>query len=230
MLANAILLQQGTTATTPVVNMPNTTARIRAITSTNGLPASVTATNSSGASVTVLATSSVPQYSNYVVVSAGTLPTITVNGATITPFMKTSSGGSTAAVLADGGDYTLMVYVDGNGNPVAQFIEDNNTAPVAAQGVKFRLVNLAANSQNLQLSMSVNSINVASLIPYASASDYTELTTPQATNSVAEVFSGTDVIASHTQVMLLDNIFTDFVVSVDSSGNAKDFFRAASGT
>jgi len=229
-LANAIVLTQGTTSTNPSQNLPNTTARVRAVTSTNGLSTAVTAVNSAGTTVTLLAANTTPQYSNYIVVNTGTLPTITVNGATVTPFTLVA-GVAQTAVLAAGGDYTLMVYVDGSGNPLAQFITDDNTAPVAAQGVKFRLVNLASNNQGLQLSMSVNSINVASLIPFATASAYTEISTPQTTNSVAEVFNGTDLLTMHTQVMLLDNIFTDFVLSVDpTTGIAKDIFRSASGT
>ena len=224
-LANAILLTQGTTGT--VVNLPNTTARLRAITSTGGKAAAVAG---------VLASTTTSQYSNYLVVTTGAPPAVTVNGATVTPFMnvKDATTGvvtSQAATLVAGGDYTMMVYVDGSGNPLAQLIEDNNTAPVLAQGVKFRLVNLAANNQGLQLSMSVNSISVASLVPYGTASEYTEISTPQNISSLAEVFDGTDLLTQHNQLMTLGNVFTDFVTSVDpTTGVAKDFFRAASGT
>ena len=224
-LANAIMLTQGTTGT--AVSYLNTTARLRAITSTGGLSASVAG---------VLTSNTTPQYSNYVVVTTGAPPVVTVNGGTVTPFMYVTNATtgvvtSQPAALAAGGDYTLMVYVDGTGAATAQLIEDNNTAPVIAQGVKFRLVNLAYNNQGLQLSMSVNSISVASLVPYAAASTYTEIPVPQQTTSVAEVFNGTEAVTQHTQVMLLGNIFTDFVVSVDpTTGAAKDIFRAASGT
>ena len=224
-LANAILLTQGTTGT--AVNLPNTTARLRAITSTGGKAAAVAG---------VLASTTTSQYSNYLVVTTGAPPAVTVNGATVTPFMnvKDATTGvvtSQAAALKAGGDYTMMVYVDGSGNPVAQLIEDNNTAPALAQGVKFRLVNLAANNQGLQLSMSVNSLSIASLIPYGTASDYREISTPQNINSVAEVFNGTDQLTQHSQLMTLGNVFTDFVTSVDpTTGVAKDIFRAASGT
>ncbi len=227
-LANVIVLTQGTQGTAQY--FPNTTARIRAITSTGGLSTTVTGTDTSGNAFTILAASTVSQYSNYYVVDTGKAATVTVNGNTITPIVIVA-GLSQPASLAAGGDYTLMVYVDGQGNPVAQVITDDNTAPITAQGVKFRLVNLAYNNQGLQLSMSVNSINVASLVGYASASAYTEVSTPQATNSVAEVFNGTDLLATHNQVMLLGNIFTDFVLSVDpNTGIAKDIFRAATGT
>ena len=224
-LANAILLTQGTAGT--AVNLPNTTARLRAITSTGGKAAAVAG---------VLASTTTSQYSNYLVVTTGAPPAVTVNGAAVTPFMnvKDATTGvvtSQAATLKAGGDYTMMVYVDGSGNPVAQLIEDNNTAPVLAQGVKFRLVNLAANNQGLQLSMSVNSISIASLVPYGTASEYREISTPQNINSIAEVFNGTDQLTQHSQLMTLGNVFTDFVVSVDpTTGVAKDIFRASSGT
>ena len=223
-LANAIMLTQGTSGTaTPV---QNTTARVRAITSTNGLSAQVTGTDNNGKAITLLASNTTPQYSNYFVTNTGTPPTVVVNGATITPFMIVD-GVSQAATLLAGGDYTLMVYVSGS-TPVAQLIADDNTAPTIAQGSKFRLINLAANNQGLELSMSINSLNVASQVAYGTASKYTELATPQATASVAEVSNGTDTLTTHTQVMQLGNIFTDIVTSVDpTTGVAKDIFRAA---
>jgi hypothetical protein len=226
-LANAIMLTQGTTGT--AVSYLNSTARLRAVTAVAGMASSVVGANTTG-SVTLLASSTTPQYSNYFVVNTGAAPTVVVNGANV-PVLMDSTTGPVAAVLAAGGDYTLMVYPDGSGAPTAKIIEDNNTAPVTSSGVKFRLINLAANNQGLQLSMSVNSISVASNVPYGAASAYTEIPTPQTTNSTAEVFNGADSLISHTQVMTLPNIFTDIVVSVDpSTGAVKDFFRSASGT
>ena len=232
-LANAILLTQGTTGT--AVSYLNSTARLRAVTAVGGMSASVVGANTTGP-VTLLASNTTPQYSNYFVVNTGAAPTVTVNGATV-PVLQDTTNTTTGvvttatAVLAAGGDYTLMVYLDSSNAPVAKVIEDNNTAPVTSSGVKFRLINLASNNQGLQLSMSVNSISIASLVPYGSASAYTEISTPQATNSTAEVFNGADGLVSHTQVMTLPNIFTDIVVSVDpSTGAVKDFFRSSSGT
>ena len=226
-LANAILLTQGTAGTSTPIQ--NTTARVRAITSTNGLPAQVTGTDSTGKAITLLASNTTPQYSNYFVTNTGAPPTVTVSGAVITPFMLVS-GQSQAATLAAGGDYTLMVYVDGS-TPVAQLIEDDNTAPTIAQGSKFRLINLAANNQGLKMTMTMNSINVASQVPYGTASLYTELATPQATASVAEVYNGDVLLTQHTKTIQLGNIFTDIVTSVDpSTGIAKDIFQAASGS
>ena len=232
-LANAILLTQGTTGT--AVSYLNTTARIRAVTAVPGLATSVVGANSAGTTVTVLPTSDVQKYSNYFVVGTGAAPTVLVSGTNV-PVVMNSTDATTGvtsevtAALAAGGDYTLMVYLDGS-TPKAKLIEDNNTAPVTSAGVKFRLINLASDNQGLQLSMSVNSISVASNVPYATASDYTEITSvPQTTNSVATVENGPVTLITHTQVMTLPNIFTDIVVSVPNATSGIDFFRAASGT
>jgi hypothetical protein len=223
-LANAIMLTQGTAGTSTPVQ--NTTARVRAITSTNGLSAQVTGTDNTGKAITILGSNTTPQYSNYFVTNTGSAPTVVVNGATITPFMIVN-GASVAATMAAGGDYTLMVYVNGS-TPVAQLIADDNTAPTIAQGSKFRLINLASNNQGLQMTMQVNSINVASQVPYGTASAYTQIATPQATASVAEVFNGDTLLATHTKVIQLGNIFTEIVTSVDpSTGVTKDIFQAA---
>jgi len=154
-------------------------------------------------------------------------PTVTVNGANIVPFMIVN-GAQAAAALSAGGDYTLLVYLDGSGNPIAQIIEDNNTAPVLAQGVKYRLINLASDNQGLSLSMTVNSQVVASQVAYGTASDYTELSTPQNLNSVVQVFNGsTTIIKLDPQPLALGSIFTDIVTSVPASGTPGNFFLAA---
>ena len=233
-LANAILLTQGTQGT--AVSYVNTTARVRAVTAVPGLATSVIGATAAGAVVTVLPTNSTQKLSNYFVVSTGTAPTVTVSGTAVPVTMDDSTSTTTppaqiTAALSAGGDYTILVYLDGSNNPTAKLIEDNNTAPTTAQGVKFRLINLASDNQGLQLSMKVNGISVAQNIPYATASSYTEVpNVPQSTNSVAEVVNGPLVLTTHTQVMALDNIFTDIVVSVPTSGAVLDFFQSASGT
>ena len=240
-LANAILLTQGTAggATSATQSYTNLTARLRAVTAVPGLQASVVGTNSAltTPSFNILASSTTPLYSKYFVVNTGTPPVITVNGQTVSASMDVIDAdgnvtGSTAAVLAAGGDYTLLVYLDPNtGKPTAKLVEDNNTAPVTSQGVKFRLINLASDNQSLQLSMAVNSISVATNIPYGTASPYTEVPgVPQTTNSTASVLNGPVTIASITQVMTVQNIFTDIVVSVPSSGPALNFFLSSTGT
>jgi hypothetical protein len=232
-LANAILLTQGTQGT--AVSYVNTTARVRAVTAVPGQATSVIGATAAGAVVNVLPTNSTQKLSNYFVVSTGTAPTVTVGGTAIPVTMDDPTSTATPpaqipAALSAGGDYTILVYLDGSSAPKAKLIEDNNTAPTTAQGVKFRLINLASDNQGLQLSMKVNGISVAQNIPYATASAYTEVpNVPQTTNSVAEVVDGPQVLTSHTQVMALDNIFTDIVVSVPTSGPVLDFFQSATG-
>ncbi len=236
-LANAILLTQGTQGA--AVSYMNTTARVRAVTAITGSSTSVVGQDASGTTVTVLPGNSTPKLSNYFVVKTGTPPTVTVGGVAIDPATimmddptsTTTPPAQIVATLSAGGDYTLMVYLNSSNAPTARLVLDNNTAPVTAAGVKFRLINLASNNQGLQLSMKVNSISVASNIPYATASAYTEVPNmPQTTNSVAEVDEGAAFLLSHTQVIPLGNIFTEIVVSVPTSGPVLDFFQAASGT
>ena len=233
-LANAILLTQGTQGT--AVSYMNTTARVRAVTAVPGLATSVIGATATGTVVTVLPANATQKLSNYFVVTTGGAPTVTVGGTAIPVTMDDPTSTATppaqiTAALSAGGDYTILVYLNGSNSPTAKLIEDNNTAPTTAQGVKFRLINLASDNQGLQLSMKVNGISVAQNIPYATASSYTEVpNVPQTTNSVAEVTDGPAVLTSHTQVMALDNIFTDIVVSVPTSGPVLDFFQSASGT
>ena len=240
-LANAILLTQGTAggATNATVPYANLTARLRAVTAVPGMSAQVVGQNAAltTPSFNILAPSSVPLYSKYYVVNTGTPPVVTVDGNAVSVSMDVVDAngnvtGTTAGTLAAGGDYTLLVYLDAtSGSPVAKLIEDNNTAPVTSQGVKFRLINLASDNRGLQLSMAVNSISVATNVPYGTASTYTEVTgVPQSTASVANVLNGPSTIATISQVMTVQNIFTDIVVSVPSSGQALNFFLSSTGT
>ncbi len=242
-LANAILLTQGTAgAASPTVPYYNLTARVRAVTAVPNQQASVTGSNTSGTtttSVPILSLSTTPHYSNYFVVNTGTPPVVMVGGNQVPVLMDVTNATTGVVtpnqpgVLAAGGDYTLLVYLNGS-TATAKLIEDNNTAPVTSQGVKFRLINLASDNQGLQLSMAVNSISVASNINYAAASPYTEVTgVPQGTASLAEVSDGPTTLASKSQVMTVGNIFTDIVVSVPNAASATgvlNFFLAASGT
>jgi len=93
--------------------------------------------------------------------------------------------------------------------------------------VKYRLINLASDNQGLSLSMTVNSQVVASQVGYGTASEYTELSTPQNVGSVVAVFNGTTTIAKlDPQLLTLGKIFTDIVTSVPASGTAGNFFLA----
>jgi len=235
-LANTILLTQGTSSSTGTVSYENTTARVRAVTAVPGMAASVVGATASGTAVTVLASSTVQKYSKYFVVHTGAAPTVTVNGAAIAVVMDSTDATTgvvsqvTAALLA-GGDYTLMVYLDGSGNPVAKLVEDNNTAASTSTGVKFRLINLASDNQGLELSMSLNGVGIASNVPYGAASEYHEvLNVPQGTASQLKVDNGASNVITTSQVFPLGNVFTEIVVSVPPNGSKPlDFFDTASG-
>lgn len=235
-LANAILLTQGTTSTTPTVPFQNTTARVRAVTAMPGTAVSVAGVTPAGAAVTVLASSTTQQYSNYFVVTTGTAPVVLVAGNPVTVVMNDPASTATppaeiTASLSAGGDYTLMVYLDGSGNPKAKVIVDDNTAPVTSAGLKFRLINLASDNQGLQLSMLVNKQTIASNITYATASKYKEISVPQGTSSTVQVNNGAQAIISDTTPLTLPNIFTEIVVSVDpATGKVLSFFSSVSGS
>jgi hypothetical protein len=179
-------------------------------------------------SVTILSGtgSTTSQYSEYYVVNTGTPPVVTVAGTAIS---VVGSDGTTAASLEAGGDYTILIYVDTDGNYIAKAIEDDNTSPASSSGAKFRLINLGYNAQSTELSMSVNSLSVASSVAFGKASDYTEVTPPQTVASTVEVFDGSTLLISRSQVLTLGNIFTEIVVKYDASATnaSKDFFRAA---
>ena len=238
-LANVILLTQGTASVAnATVPLNNTTARARAVTSIPGDAISVNGTSPSGTAVTLLASSTTPKYSDYFVVSTGAPPVVTVSGNPVAvvmddPTSTTTPPAEIAASLGAGGDYTLMVYTDSSGNPKAKITPDDNTAPVTAQGMKFRLINLASDNQSLQLSMLVNKLTIASNIPYATASKYTEVSVPQSTSSTIQVNDGAETIISDTTALTLQqlpNIFTEIVVSDDpTTGKTLSFFSSTSG-
>lgn len=235
-LANAIVLTQGVPdQATPTAPYDNTTARVRAVTAVPGKSTSVVGATAAGAVVTVLSSSTTQKYSKYFVVKTGAAPVVTVNGAAI-PVVMDSTDATTGAVtqvaaaLQAGGDYTVMVYLDGSGNPVAKMVEDNNTAAVTSAGVKFRLINLASDNQGLELSLSLNGVGIASNVPYGTASDYKEVpNVPQSTASVLTVDNGAANVITKSLVVPLGNVFTEIVVSVPATGSPLDFFGSASG-
>jgi len=233
-LANAIVLVQGTSGTATPFN--NTTARARVVTAIPGTAVSVAGTTPAGDPVTLQASSTVQQYSDYFVVSTGTAPVVTVGGTAVPVVMDDPASTVTpapeiAASLAAGGDYTLMVYLaPGTTTPKAKIIPDDNTAPVTSSGLKFRLINLASDNQGLQLSMLVNKQTIASNVTYATASKYKEISVPQGTSSTIQVNSGAQAIISETSPLILPNIFTEIVVSVDpNTGKVLSFFSSATG-
>lgn len=232
-LANAILLTQGSTGT--AVSYSNTTSRVRAVTAISGNTTTVVGATSGGTVVNVLSSNGSPQLSDYYVVGTGAAPTVKVGGVAVPVVMDstdTTTGITTQvpASLSAGGDYTIMVYPDAtSGNPTAKVIEDDNTAPISSAGVKFRLINLATDKMDSQLSMTVNGVGVAKLIPYGSASakPFEVPNVPQGTDSTIDVTNGAALVIHRKQVVPLGNIFTDVVVSIPASGNGQDIFQAA---
>ena len=232
-LANAILLTQGSTGT--AVSYPNTTSRVRAVTAYSGTATTVVGATSGGTVVNVLSSNGTPQLSDYNVVATGTAPTVKVGGVTV-PVVMDSTNASTGvttqvpASLSAGGDYTIMIYPDAtSGNPTAKVIEDDNTAPVTAAGVKFRLINLASDKTDSQLSMTVNGVGVAPLVPYGSASPKSREVpnVPQSADSTIYVTNGATTVIHRKQVVPLGNIFTDVVFSIPPTGDGLDIFQAA---
>ncbi len=201
-LANAIVLVQGTDqASTPPISFLNTTARLRAVTA---VPDATTVSVAEG----VLPTLSGPQPSNYTVVTTGAVPAVTLNGGSpVTP----------AGTLAAGGDYTLLVYTDITGATLfTKLIQDDNTAPVASSGVKYRLINLAYDNTGASLRMTVNGLNVATGVTFATASPYVEIALPTQVASQVEIYNSTALIKSHNQVPVASTvgIFTEVIVSI----------------
>jgi hypothetical protein len=205
-LANAIVLTQGTGGTAPQ-SFVNSTARVRAVVSINDESAAVAVAG-------VLAETTAPSPTNYAVVPSGAAPVVTVNGNTV-PI--TSPG-----TLEAGGDYTLMVYLGADGNPIATALQDDNTAPTTSTNAKMRLVNLVYNpntsNHSLGLAMYVDSILVATNIGYASASGYVEVAVP-VQGSTIEIKSGAALVSTHSTQLAAGKTYTDIVVGSGSTGN-----------
>jgi hypothetical protein len=231
-LANAILLTQGTTGT--AVSYANTTSRVRAVTAFSGSSTTVVGATSAGTVVNVLSSNGTPQLSDYNVVATGTAPTVKVGGVVV-PVVMDSTDATTgittqvAAALQAGGDYTIMIFPDAtSGTPLAKLVADDNTAPLTAAGVKFRLINLAVDKTDSQLSMTVNGLGVAPIIAYGNASKYREVpNVPQGADSTIFVTNGAAIVIRRKQVVPLGNIFTDVVFSIPPTGDGLDIFQAA---
>ena len=224
-LANAILLTQGSSGT--AVSYSNTTARVRAVnTLTNGDSVAVSTTVGT-TTTSLLPATTTPNSSSYFVVTTTAAPTVTVNGAALPGL----------GALQAGFDYTLVVYADPTtGAPTSQLIQDNNTAPVSANGVKFRVLNFSAAPSGLVASMSVNSITVASNVGYATASSYTEIAVPQTIASTASATNGSSTIwtLNPSQVLTAGKIFTlviyDAAVATSNPSGVAFFLDSAQAT
>ena len=206
-LANAIFLTQGTGTSSGAVSEQNTSYRLRAFANT-GPGSTITVSG-------VLAGEGSPAKSEYTVLQAGTTPSVTVTGVA-----NAGTVALTGATIAPGGDYTLLVYIDGNGNAVADLLLDDNTAPVSPTGVKFRLVNLDASASTL--SMTINGSSAGTNVGYGAASAYTEVVVPQSTDSAVVVSAEAAALVTHELVLVAGNIFTEVVI-----GSGIDFFVAS---
>jgi hypothetical protein len=207
-LANAIYLTQGTGTATGTVSEQNSTYRLRVFANT-GTGSTVTVTD-------VLTSEGSPAKSEYTVLDATSTPTVTVTGVA-----NAGSVAVTGATLAPGSDYTLLVYVDQTGNAVAHLVLDDNTAPVSASGVKFRLINLDPGASTV--SMTVNGTSTGTNVAYGAAGAYKEVVTPQSTDSVVNVSAQAAALVTHELVLVAGNIFTEVVI-----GTGTDFFVASS--
>jgi hypothetical protein len=113
----------------------------------------------------LLANATSPAVGAYTAVLAGTQPvTLTVAG---------SLRAVPAAVLQAGGDHTLLVHGT-PAAPLAQWLMDTNTRPVASTRVRMRLVNGVVGLAN-PLGLTADFVPVASSVAAGAASPYTEL-------------------------------------------------------
>jgi len=206
-LANAIFLTQGTGESTGTVSEMNTTYRLRVFANT-GPGTAVTVSD-------VLTSEGSPGKSEYTVLQAKSTLSVTVTGVT-----NAGTIAVTGAALEPGADYTMLIYADQNGNAIADLILDDNTAPVSASGVKFRLINLDPNSTTV--SMTVNGSSTGTNVAYGAAGVYAEVPTPLSTNSVVNVSAEAEVLVTHDLVLAAGNVFTEVLI-----GENSDFFVAS---
>lgn len=156
-LAQAILL---TNSSSTVAVLSGTKARIRLV---PGLSDGTGATLSVGGAA-VQALSSAPSIGSYVLVDAGSAPTVTVNGATVALVADTGLADTT---LAAGNDYTVVVYGSTAATATAKLIKDLNTRPLTTTNLKARLIHLISSNTH-DLTLQVNTVAVASNVPYGS--------------------------------------------------------------
>jgi hypothetical protein len=172
--------------------------------------ATVAATAASSSGTVVIDGGSVsPQFGTYVLVPASSALTISVNSLEIAP---------PAGTMAPGGDYTILV----SGSPagaVATLIADDNRPAADTGAAKLRLVNgISGNASNL-LTLTVNSVTVASSVAPNSASGYA--TVAGSTNLVnVDLYSNQKAgvyYADSSFVFNAGGVFTVFAVGDFSS-------------
>jgi hypothetical protein len=161
LLNGGLLVQQGA-----YTAFRNDSVRLRLASAVTG-NATIAASAASGGGTVVIDGGSVsPQFGTYVLAPANSTLQITVNGTPIAP---------PSGTLAKGGDYTILI----SGSPtdaVATLIADDNRPAADTGAAKLRLINgISGNASNL-LTLTINSITVASSVAPDSASGYATVT------------------------------------------------------
>jgi Domain of unknown function (DUF4397) len=180
-LVHALLLQQQGALTV----QKNTQARVRLIAGVAGngvVAASVGSTALSGGLTS-------PSVGAYTFVEAGAQDlTLRVGGSVVS---------SQSADFDAGGDYTVMVYGTA-ADPLSQTLADDNRLPTSSSRAKMRLVHLTQASDTLTLT--VDFVAVAENVPFASASDWANITSSSTARldvtsplSADPLYSATDV-------------------------------------
>jgi Domain of unknown function (DUF4397) len=191
-LAHSLLLVQQGALT---VNK-NTYARARAVASVsgNGVVAAKVGSTSLSAALTS------PAVGNYVLVPSGSQTLLAqVNGATVS---------SASTTFAAGGDYTVFLY-GGTSSAQLTLLSDDNRLPTDSSKAKMRLVHGGEGYSSLSLAL--DSVSVASEVPFGQASTFTQVT-PNKGNALVEVTSA----LSNTPLYTTVKTSGDTGVSIDA--------------
>jgi hypothetical protein len=224
-LANSLLLTQGTSGT--VVNYPNSVARIRVIAAT-GNTGTVSALVGSQLVANTLAS---PNFTGYVSVAAGTAPLVQTSGMPGGVTVTIGQGQTiTTTTLVAGSDYTLLVYGT-EAAPAAVLFLDDNRLPLVATNAKVRLLNALLATPPLALTLAINSSSDAATtdIPFGVVSQYDEVSVPTSVQSLVTVTSGFQTIATTTTALLPGNMYTMLVageLTTDPTTIASKFLAA----
>jgi hypothetical protein len=223
-LANSILLTQGTTGT--VTNYPNGFARIRAIAATGntGLVSVLV-----GAQIVASSLPS-PNFSKYVLVPApaNTVPVVKTDTVPSVPVVVGGGQTITTTNLVAGADYTLLVY-GAPANPQAYLFFDDNRLPNSPTNCKVRLLNGLIASPPLLLTLNINSSadNVVSDVPAGEVSPYDEVAAPLSVQSSVTVTSGFQSIGNAINTVLQAGNMYTMLVAGDTSGTVVNQFLQA---
>ncbi|MEP6874703.1 MAG: DUF4397 domain-containing protein [Burkholderiales bacterium] len=209
LINGSLLTQQGSNVATR-----NTGARVRLASAVSG-GASVAATATlSGATTTSVGDSIAPALGYYVLVpnAASRALNITVGGL--------GSVSAPSAVLAAGGDYTLLVY-GSTSSATASLLTDDNRPPTDGTSVKLRLINgITGSSGNLTLTAN-NSLVAGGVVP-GSASSY--ITKTISTTAATDLLLTSSAVAGNLlQTSTQLNVNTVYTVLAGGDVSAPQF-------